>query len=95
MTTNTIDKSKKNVVLMGRRTWDSIPPKYKPLNGRINFILSRSDLNVSDYEDCYSFKSLDEVVDRLKSESFKNRYENVWVIGGSHIYRASGYLLKF
>lgn len=40
MTTETKDKSKKNVVLMGRRTWDCLPEKYKPLKGRINMVLT-------------------------------------------------------
>lgn len=29
-------------VIMGRRTWDSLPETYKPLPGRVNIIISRS-----------------------------------------------------
>lgn len=29
-------------VVMGRRTWDSLPETYKPLPGRVNIIVSRS-----------------------------------------------------
>ncbi|RZC33865.1 dihydrofolate reductase [Asbolus verrucosus] len=86
MTSETSDQNKKNVVLMGRKTWDSIPAKFKPLAGRINFILSRSKLDVQNYKDCYSFNSLQEVIDKLENEKFKDVYENVWVIGGSYIY---------
>jgi dihydrofolate reductase len=29
-----------NVVIMGRRTWESIPPRFRPLEGRFNIIIS-------------------------------------------------------
>jgi len=28
-------------VVMGRRTWDSLPPRYRPLPGRTNVVVSR------------------------------------------------------
>nr|CAI5860037.1 unnamed protein product [Callosobruchus analis] len=86
MTSKTKHQDKKNVVIMGRKTWDSIPKKFKPLNNRINFVLSRSDLILSEYKDVYSFKSLADAINKLNDHNFKNMYENVWVIGGSHIY---------
>lgn len=41
MTTKVKDPSKVNAVIMGRRTWDCIPLKYRPLNNRINIVLTR------------------------------------------------------
>ncbi|KAI0024772.1 dihydrofolate reductase [Xylariomycetidae sp. FL0641] len=30
-----------NAVIMGRKTWDSIPPRFRPLAGRLNLVISR------------------------------------------------------
>lgn len=92
MTSETLDNNKKNVVVMGRRTWESIPNKYKPLPGRINFVLSRSKLNIQNYKDVYSFTSLEEALDTLQDNEFKKKYEKIWVIGGSEIYKVPNFL---
>lgn len=36
------ENSKKNAVIMGRNTWDSLPKKYKPLPNRFNIVLTRN-----------------------------------------------------
>jgi dihydrofolate reductase/thymidylate synthase len=41
-----------SVVIMGRKTWDSIPDKFKPLSNRINIVLS----NDADYRKTQSEK---------------------------------------
>lgn len=87
MTTRTFDNTKKNVVIMGRRTWDSIPPKFKPLSDRINFVLSKSKLDLNSYKDVYGCCSWKEIEEKLMDNQFKEQYENVWVIGGSNIYK--------
>lgn len=31
-----------NAVIMGRKTWESIPKKFRPLAGRFNIVLTRN-----------------------------------------------------
>jgi dihydrofolate reductase len=42
LTSRTRDPGLQNAVVMGRKTWDSIPDKFRPLAGRINVVLTRS-----------------------------------------------------
>src|SRR5690242_16184462 len=42
-TTRFLDKTYQNVVIMGRKTWDSLPINFRPLPDRINIVLTRND----------------------------------------------------
>jgi dihydrofolate reductase / thymidylate synthase len=80
------DFDKKSCVIMGRKTWESIPNKY--LKNRINVVISRNkeitDLYKSENEKILFFDSLKFAINYMK----KN-YTNVWIIGGSEIYNQS------
>jgi dihydrofolate reductase len=41
ITLTTTSSNRSNVVIMGRRTYESIPVKFRPLQGRINIVLTR------------------------------------------------------
>ena len=41
MTKSVSCSDKRNAVIMGRKTWLSIPEKFRPLPGRLNIVLSR------------------------------------------------------
>ena len=69
-----------HIVVMGRKNFDSIPEKYRPLPQRLNCILSRStDFNAPD---CHVFQNLTECVNQFKNDS-----RTLFIIGGGEIYR--------
>lgn len=80
-----------NVVLMGRKTWFSIPLKNRPLKGRINFVLT-NDTTILKYKktDFKTVQDIKETVYFLNLKTFLDIYTkfklNVFVIGGSDIY---------
>ncbi len=77
--------TKGHAVLMGRKTYDSIPDKFRPLPGRKNIVISRSK---RDYPEGVLCMNLDDIfggaLDRMESEFTSNI---VWIIGGAEIYR--------
>lgn len=86
ITTSTKDPSKQNAVIMGRKTWESIPEKYRPFKNRHNFILSRSYQNNTENPDgALQFQDIDTC---LKEISKNHHIENVFVIWGGQVYNA-------
>lgn len=65
-------------VVMGRRTWDSLPARFRPLPGRRNVVLTR--------DRAWSAPGA-EVVHEL--DAALRAAADVWVIGGAEIYRAA------
>lgn len=76
-----------NVVIMGRKTWESLPKK--PLKNRKNIILSNSlnNNNLEEYDDTISisnFESLNETIEKSLNDTIGN--QKIWLIGGKSIY---------
>ncbi|MER7013676.1 dihydrofolate reductase [Saccharopolyspora sp. NPDC000359] len=63
-------------VLMGRRTWESLPPRFRPLPGRRNLVLSRTP-----QEGAETFADLERALAAASGD--------VWVMGGAAVYRAA------
>ena len=81
-TTETRDSTKINAVLMGRKTWESLPERFRPLNGRLNVIVSRKN-EILVPEGCLKCADLIEAFNALGD---RHDIETVFVIGGGSIY---------
>lgn len=68
-------------VIMGRRNYDSIPDKYRPLPGRTNVIVTRN--KEFQAENCLVFHSLREAIEHAINAGDKEPF----VIGGGQIYK--------
>ena len=65
-------------VVMGRKTWESLPPKFRPLPGRTNIVVTRQ----SDWfaEGAVVAHSIEEAIQHYPTDA------QVWVIGGAEVY---------
>ena len=79
-TTTTATKGKQNAVIMGRKTWESIPEKFRPLPDRVNIVLSKS---VQSIDGALVADSLDTALQQCE---INVAIDQVFVIGGSQIY---------
>lgn len=79
--TSRVAEGKRNAVIMGRKTWESLPAKFRPLPGRFNIILSRqASLDLP--ADCKQASSLDEALALCDIAELAE----VFVIGGAELY---------
>lgn len=85
VTTSTQDNNKKNAVIMGRKTWNSIPEEFKPLKNRINIIISNTlkDTLGSTKPKELIYPNMESAIKFLNSQQ---NIETVWIIGGISIY---------
>ncbi|GAA4392423.1 dihydrofolate reductase [Tsukamurella soli] len=69
-------------VVMGRRTWDSLPDRFRPLPGRTNIVVTRDRSWAAD--GAVPAASVDAAVREGVPAG-----GDLWVIGGGEIYRAA------
>jgi len=69
-----------HTVIMGRKTWDSLPAKFRPLPGRTNVVVTRQP----------NWQAKGAVVVHSVPEALqRSTSEQTWVIGGAEIYAAA------
>jgi dihydrofolate reductase len=81
-------------VVMGRRTWDSLPPRFRPLPGRRNVVVTRDPRWAAD--GAVRAGSVAEALELAAAGPAEPAEATepaasgtVWVIGGGEIYRAA------
>src|SRR4051812_44536619 len=72
-------------VIMGRKTWDSLP--RAPLPGRLNVVLSRD--GSFEPEGALVCETLDEALQIAREQAADDGADEVCVIGGAHIFAAA------
>jgi len=72
-------------VIMGRKTWESLPPRFRPLPGRVNIVLTRQRDWLS--HGALAADSLDWALALCASQH--PRPVDVWVIGGAQLLAAA------
>jgi len=78
----------KNAVIMGRKTWESIPEKFRPLSERLNVVLTRG-ADAAEYkspypEDVLVASSVSKAVEKLAA---RTDVSEIFVIGGQAAYQ--------
>lgn len=81
-TTCAAAEGKRNAIIMGRKTWESIPAKQRPLPGRWTLVISRGEVELAG--DARVARSLD---DALTQASLADDIDKLFVVGGAEIYR--------
>jgi dihydrofolate reductase len=66
-----------STVVMGRRTWESLPERFRPLPGRVNVVLTSDD-----------GWSAEGALRAASVEQVLAEHEDCWVIGGGAVYAA-------
>ena len=67
-------------VIMGRKTWDSLPARFRPLPGRTNIVVTRQeDWSQMGTQRASSLRNALEIAEQTNPAT-------AWVIGGAQIY---------
>lgn len=83
-----------NAVIMGRKTWESIPQQYRPLSDRLNVVITRQKMNSENplVRFC-EWNQLESVLMGFNTDKISDDFGQIYqisynyIIGGESIYR--------
>ena len=81
-------------VIMGRHTWESFPPRFRPLPGRTNIVISRSVSEAEERDgalwvpslDAALYAARDAVGAPVEATPADTAAVDAWIIGGGSVY---------
>ncbi|CZS93507.1 related to DFR1-dihydrofolate reductase [Rhynchosporium agropyri] len=76
-----------NTVIMGRKTWESIPPKFRPLKDRTNVVITRGDPRAVEGQRTV-VNSMSQAAESAVAQG-GNALSRLFVIGGAQIYKSA------
>jgi len=76
-----------HAVLMGRKTFESLPKRFKPLPNRKNLVISSNPKFALEFPEVQVWSSPQQCIDAFKAGKIEG--EKLWIIGGAQIYAAT------
>ena len=70
-------------VVMGRKTWESLPERFRPLPGRMNIVLSRNPA----FHKPEGVLHATAFTDAMSKLAHEDKIERIFVIGGQQIFK--------
>lgn len=81
-------EGKQNALIMGRKTWESIPESFRPLKGRINVVLTRNQQQLfPSGVEC--FGDFESALNWLFERQADGQIDRIFVIGGQQLFEAA------
>lgn len=71
-------------VVMGRKTWESLPEKFRPLPGRTNIVVTRDSSYLA--PGAMVVHTMEEALELAKKSDGS---EEIFIIGGAELYKAA------
>lgn len=75
-----------NPVIMGRKTWESLPPRFRPLPNRRNIVLTRQPNWGEEFPRNEVIKA-NSIESAVTPQIVGPGVKDVWIIGGGEIYK--------
>lgn len=80
-----VNLTKGHTVVMGSKTWNSIPVKNRPLKDRNNIIITTKLYAYKNAENC-EFMTYYDFLNKMKEYKLNDNHEKIYIIGGEAIY---------